>query len=70
MVEAVFGMQVHEQLVCSACGILSHKVTSHVEYFQIIQATSLRALHVAGGGTMGAMILEADSQHHKKCDKV
>eukprot|EP00798_Chlamydomonas_sp_ICE-L_P000720 gene720-2144_t len=69
MVNQLFGMSVSEQLQCRSCGTVSHVVPSHVEYFQIVQATSLRAIHLTEGGRMGEKIHLADSQLTKKCDE-
>ncbi|MEW5304043.1 MAG: hypothetical protein WDW36_006678 [Sanguina aurantia] len=70
MVDAVFGLRLHEALHCEACPVVSHTLASHMEYFLIIQATALRALAAVEGTkcTMGALLHVADSQCPKFCD--
>ena len=50
MVDEVFGLQLRESVWCS-CGVESHMVQGHVEYFHVITASMLRTLKSGGTRT-------------------
>lgn len=71
VVEGVFGLRLSEKLHC-ACGVVSHVVKPHIEYFHIVHATALRTIAAcmepATVGRGGRLLREVEQQHRKRCD--
>lgn len=70
VVEDFFGLKMWEHVKCGACGVVSHHVRSHVEWFHIVAATALRDVAAAlPGHGFGNLLRQLDAQHVKRCDK-
>ena len=68
-VTKLFGLGLSEELVCDKCGVRSHVMESHMEFFHITSSSGLRCMALAEGRSTVALLRLLDDQSQKMCDK-
>lgn len=66
----VFGLNLSEKLICDRCGVTSHVMEAHMEFFHITSSSGLRFVaSCEGKKSTVALLHDLEDQNQKMCDK-